>query len=129
MFHEIVRKRHSTVYPRLEELLILDSGRAKKRDGMTKEKRKSVSFLDRTVIGTCCCKVLQSFQPAVLSEKWNPSQVFSKDFAKILKPGSKKLSIIISQNASACVLPLLSNYYRCLWNVFFFFETAREVMQ
>ena len=59
------------------------------------------------------------FQPAVLPGKWNPSQVFSKEFAKILKPGSKKFSITISQNASICVLPLLSNYYHCLW-IFFF---------
>ena len=29
---------------------------------------------------------------------------------KILKPGSKKFSITVSQNASICVLPLLSNY-------------------
>ena len=32
------------------------------------------------------------FQPAVLPEKWNLSHVFSKEFAKILKPGSKKFS-------------------------------------
>ena len=80
-----------------------------------------------TCDGVQFCKV-SCFQPAVLPEKWNPSQVFSKEFAKILKPGSKKFSITISQNASICVLPLLSNYYDCFWN-FFFCETAREVMQ
>ena len=53
--------------------------------------------------GVQFCKV-SCFQPAVLPEKWNPSQVFSKEFVKILKPGSKKFSINISQNASICVL-------------------------
>ena len=28
----------------------------KKRDGMTKDRRKSLSFLYRAVIGTCYCK-------------------------------------------------------------------------
>ena len=41
------------------------------------------------------------------------------EYAKTLKPGSKKFLIHISQNTSICVLPLLSNYYRCLWNAFF----------
>ena len=88
----------------------------------------TAKFFTNICDGVQFCKV-SCFQPAVLSEKWNPLQVFFKEFAKILKPGSKKFSINISQNASVCVLPLLSNYYHCLWNVFFFCETAREVMQ
>ena len=76
---------------------------------------------------TNICDVVQfckfsCFQPAVLSEKWNPSQVFSKEFAKILKPGSKKFSINISQNASICVLlccqtmTIVSEMFFFLWN-------------
>ena len=89
--------------------------------GWQKRKENHFHFLIELLlehVAVKFCKV-SCFQPAVLSEKWNPSQVFSKEFAKILKPGSKKLSINLSRNASICVLPLLSNYYRCLWNVFF----------
>ena len=87
----------------------------------------TAKFFTNTCEAVQFCKV-SCFQPAVLPEKWNPSQVFSKEFAQILKPGSKKFSITISQNALICVLSLLSNYYHCLW-IFFFWETAKEVVQ
>ena len=78
----------------------------------------TAKFFTNTCDAVQFCKV-SCFQPAVLPEKWNPSQVFSKEFAQTLKPGSKKFSITISQIASICVLPLLSNYYHCLRNFFF----------
>ena len=39
-----------------EELFIWETGRDKKLEGMIKQKRKLLSFLYRTVIGTCYCK-------------------------------------------------------------------------
>ena len=77
---------------------------------------KLLKITEKSFTNTCdgvqFCKV-SCFQPAVLPEKRNPSQVFSKEFAWILKTRSKKFSINISQD-KICVLPLLSNYYHCL---------------
>ena len=92
----------------------------------------AAKFFTNTCDAVQFCKV-SCFQPAVLPEKWNPSQVFSKEFAKIQearKEARTRKQEILNNYFTKRInlaLPLLPNYYHCLW-IFFFWETAREVM-
>ena len=76
----------------------------KKRDGMTKERRKSLSFLYRTIIGTCYCKWNRGV--------WNPSRQMRQGLIFLIYPFCKQP--VYKQTVLACEIAnvkFLSNFH------------------